>query len=45
MSLLIWTVLTIGALVALFGVCVVIVVAVVRLLERALGRHEREPAE
>ena len=45
MILLIWTLLTIGALLALFGVCVVAIVAVVRLLERVLGRREREPAE
>ena len=45
MPLMIWTLLTIGALVVLFGVCVVAVVAAVRLLERMLGRREREPAK
>jgi hypothetical protein len=45
MSLLIWTLLTVGALLALFVVCVVAVVAGVRGLERVFGRRESGPAE
>ena len=34
-----WTLLTIGAMLALFGTCVVLVVGGLRLFERALARR------
>lgn len=39
MRLLLWTLLSIGALLALFAACVAAVVLLVRLLERLLGRR------
>lgn len=43
MSTAIWTLLTIGALAALFGTCVVAVVAGVRVLERGLAKRAGKP--
>lgn len=39
MSLAVWTLLTIGALVALFAACVVAVVVVLRWFERRLDKR------
>lgn len=41
MTLAVWTVLTIGALVALFAAGVVVVVVALRWFERRLGRRVR----
>jgi len=43
MSTVIWTGLTIVAMVGMFAACVVVVVGGVRVLESALAKHRRKP--
>ncbi len=48
MSTVVWTVLAIAAMLGIFGACVIAVVVVVRVLERALARRraaQRVPGE
>lgn len=44
MSTALWTVLAVAGMVGIFGACVVVVVAGVRVLEGAVAKRQRKPS-